>query len=136
MQAIYLLRATGTVEHILELTIGSIRAGQVAVTFRGRRASLYSNRPQTVIEVSGKCRLSSEKQMQDITDLNSGCAREELCWLRLRRLHEDRCEVLRKDEQHVRLYNESRLVIHLLPEACGWRIERFPQLNSSMRQSR
>lgn len=57
LQAVYLLRATGTVEHILELTIGAIRAGQVAVTFRGRRASLYSNRPPTVIEVSGKCRL-------------------------------------------------------------------------------
>jgi hypothetical protein len=57
LQAAYLLRATGTVEHILELTIGAIRAGQVAVTFRGRRASHYSNRPATVIEVSGKCRL-------------------------------------------------------------------------------
>lgn len=57
LQAVYLLRATGTVEHILELTIGGVRAGQVAVTFRGRRASHYSNRPASVIEVSGKCRL-------------------------------------------------------------------------------
>jgi hypothetical protein len=56
--------------------------------------------------------------MQDMTNLNGGITREELCWLRLRLLHEDRCEVLRKDEQHVRLCDESRLVIHLLPEAC------------------
>lgn len=57
LQAVYLLRATGTVEHILELTISAIRSGQVAVTFRGRRAKHFSNEPATVIEVSGKCRL-------------------------------------------------------------------------------
>lgn len=57
LQAVYLLRATGTVEHILELTISGIRSGQVTVTFRGRRAKHFSNQPPTVIEVSGKCRL-------------------------------------------------------------------------------
>ena len=57
LQAVYLLRATGTVEHILELTIGAVRAGQVAVTFRGRRASPYTYQKATIIEVSGKCRL-------------------------------------------------------------------------------
>lgn len=57
LQAVYLLRATGTVEHILDLTIGTVRAGQVAITFRGRRASPYTNQKATIIEVSGKCRL-------------------------------------------------------------------------------
>jgi len=55
--------------------------------------------------------------MQDTIDLNNGFTREEWCLLRLRRLHEDRCELIQKDQQHVRLYNESRLVIHMLPEA-------------------
>jgi hypothetical protein len=55
--------------------------------------------------------------MQEMTDLNGGFTRDELCWLRLRRLHEDRCDVILKDQQHVPLDNESRLVIHLLPEA-------------------
>ena len=57
LQAVYLLRATGTVEHILDLTIGVVRAGQVAITFRGRRASSYTNQQATIIEVSGKCHL-------------------------------------------------------------------------------
>ena len=57
LQAVYLLRAIGTLGHILDLTIGAVRAGQVSITFRGRRASSYTNQQATIIEVSGKCHL-------------------------------------------------------------------------------
>lgn len=61
--------------------------------------------------------------MQDTIDPNHGFTREEWCWLRFRHLHEDRCELIRKDGQHVRLYNETRLVIHLLPEASCFEMQ-------------
>lgn len=57
LQAIFLLKASGTVEHVLDLTIGAVRGGKAAVTFRGRRRPVYSNSPPTVIELSGNCTL-------------------------------------------------------------------------------
>ncbi|HUP81475.1 MAG TPA: toll/interleukin-1 receptor domain-containing protein, partial [Pirellula sp.] len=58
LQAVFLLKATGTVEHILELTIGPVKSGQVAIAFRGRRASMSSNQQPTVIDVTGNCKLN------------------------------------------------------------------------------
>ncbi|MBI2806636.1 MAG: toll/interleukin-1 receptor domain-containing protein [Planctomycetes bacterium] len=57
LQAVFLLKATGTVESILDLTIGPVRAGQVAVTFRGRRRSPYTGKEPIPVEVSGECKL-------------------------------------------------------------------------------
>jgi TIR domain-containing protein len=56
LQAVFLLKASGTVEHILDLTIGPVRGGKVAVTFRGRRRPEYSSE-STVIEISNSCPL-------------------------------------------------------------------------------
>ena len=57
LQAVFLLKATGTVEHILDLTIGPVRRSKVNVTFRGRRRSHYSKVEASVIEVSNNCPL-------------------------------------------------------------------------------
>jgi hypothetical protein len=57
LQATFLLKATGTVDHVLELAIGPVRAGTVSVTFRGRRRSRYTGQEPTLIEVSGTCSL-------------------------------------------------------------------------------
>ena len=56
--AIYYLKASGTVEHVIELKLGAVRAGKVAVAFRGRRRQCYSNVEPTVIEVNGQCSLA------------------------------------------------------------------------------
>jgi hypothetical protein len=55
--AIYYLKASGTVEHVVELKLGAVRAGKLAVAFRGRRRQYYSNADPTVIEVKGDCPL-------------------------------------------------------------------------------
>ena len=55
--AVYYLKASGTVEHVMELKFGTVRAGKVAVVFRGRRRQYYSNREPTVIEIKGQCPL-------------------------------------------------------------------------------
>ena len=56
--AVYYLKASGTVEHVIELKIGTVRAGKAAVEFRGRRRQCYSNVEPTVIEVKGQCSLA------------------------------------------------------------------------------
>lgn len=58
LQSIYMLKKTGTVEHVLELTIGRVSKDKVAVSFRGRCARQYSNQEPSVIEVSGDCPLA------------------------------------------------------------------------------
>lgn len=58
LHAIYLLKKTGTVEHVLELTVGAVSKGKAAVTFRGRCVRQYSNQEPTVISVAGECSLS------------------------------------------------------------------------------
>ena len=61
--AIYYLKASGTVEQVMELKFGTVRAGKVAVAFRGRRRQYYSNREPTVIEIKGQCPLETDKQV-------------------------------------------------------------------------
>lgn len=58
LHAIFLLKATGTVHHVLDLTIGPVRGGKAAVTFRGRRRQRYSNQESPLIELSGACPLT------------------------------------------------------------------------------
>jgi hypothetical protein len=57
LKAVFALKATGTVEHVIELTIGPVRGEKVAVAFKGRRARQYSNVDPEVIEVKGMCEL-------------------------------------------------------------------------------
>lgn len=57
LQAVFLLKATGTVDHVLTLNIGPVRAGKVAVSFRGLRRSPYSGKEPIQVEVSGDCNL-------------------------------------------------------------------------------
>jgi hypothetical protein len=55
--AIYLLKATHTVEHVEKLTIGAAAKGAVKVSFRGVRHNRYSNVDPAVIEWEGMCQL-------------------------------------------------------------------------------
>ncbi len=56
LQAVYKLKASGTVGHILELTFGAVRSGGLPVRFRGRRDRPGSDKP-TLFEISGVCPL-------------------------------------------------------------------------------
>lgn len=55
LAAVFLLKATGTVDHVIALDIGPVRSGRVAVSFRGRRRPQYSGQEPVPIEVSGDC---------------------------------------------------------------------------------
>jgi hypothetical protein len=57
LQAVFLLKASGTVQHVLDLTIGPVKQGKVSVRFRGRRPPRYSNAELTEIKVEGECLL-------------------------------------------------------------------------------
>lgn len=57
LQAIFLLKATGTVDHVLDLEIGPVRTGTVSVTFRGRRRTRYTGQEPPLIQLSGTCPL-------------------------------------------------------------------------------
>ena len=58
LKSIYLLKMTGTIEHVIDFKIGAVRGGQVTVTFRGRRPQHYSNVAPETIEINGKCSLT------------------------------------------------------------------------------
>ena len=57
LKALYLLKVTGTAEHVLELAIGAVKGGKVDVKFRGRCPRRASNVDAVAIEVSGACPL-------------------------------------------------------------------------------
>jgi|GEM_PF-1006116 len=57
LKAVFLLKAAGVVEHVLDLTIGTVRSGRVAIKFRGRRPAQYSGSDATTIELDGSCPL-------------------------------------------------------------------------------
>lgn len=58
LKSVFQLRVAGIVEHISELTLGTIKAGRIAVKFKGQRKSLYGATPEP-IEISGTCPLES-----------------------------------------------------------------------------
>jgi uncharacterized caspase-like protein len=58
LQAVFVLKASGTVEHVLELKLGTVRSNGIAVEFRGRRRQAYGNVPASTITVSGACPLA------------------------------------------------------------------------------
>ena len=57
LQAVFALKVTNTVEHILAFTLGPMVKGGVQVHFEGCRSQGYTNRSATVIHVAGKCPL-------------------------------------------------------------------------------
>lgn len=61
LAAVFFLKATRTVEHVLELKIGPVRHGSVSVSFRSRRPQRYSNVPPETIEIKGTCPLEQAK---------------------------------------------------------------------------
>jgi hypothetical protein len=56
--AVYYLKMSRTVEHILELKLGLIKGNVMSVKFRGQRKSSYINQEPTVIQFQGSCPLS------------------------------------------------------------------------------
>jgi uncharacterized caspase-like protein len=58
LKSIYLLKMTGTIEHVIDFKIGAVRGGQVPVAFRGRRPKHYSNVAPETIEIKGQCPLT------------------------------------------------------------------------------
>jgi hypothetical protein len=59
LAAVYYLKMSCTVEHILELKLGPIKNGVMPVLFRGRRKQDYINQIPAVIEVVGNCHLDA-----------------------------------------------------------------------------
>ena len=57
LQAIFLLKVSGTCEHILDLTLGPIRQNRLEVRFHGRRRKQYVNVDAAEIDVAGACPL-------------------------------------------------------------------------------
>jgi hypothetical protein len=57
LKSVFLMKITGTIEHVFELSFGAVRGGKVSVSFRGRRPQHYSNTPPQTIEVRGVCLL-------------------------------------------------------------------------------
>jgi hypothetical protein len=57
LAAVYQLKMSNTIEHILDFRLGLIKNRQLSVSFRGQRKNnVYSGNPH-VIEVKGKCKL-------------------------------------------------------------------------------
>ena len=58
LKSVYLLNATNTVAHILELKFGALRGGRMKVTFKGQRRERYSNEPAATIQIEDYCELN------------------------------------------------------------------------------
>jgi hypothetical protein len=59
LAAVYYLKMTCTVEHILELKLALTGSNSVSVQFRGQRKQFYANRQPAIIEVKGSCVLET-----------------------------------------------------------------------------
>lgn len=57
LAAVYHLKMSRTVEHILELKLGLIKDNVMSVQFRGQRKSFYINQEPAIIQVQGPCPL-------------------------------------------------------------------------------
>ena len=58
LKAVYLLKMTNTVEHVIDLRIGVVRGNKVKITFKGRRPRRYINEEATILALEGVCDLS------------------------------------------------------------------------------
>ena len=56
--AVFMLKASGTCEEILDLRLGPITAMSLEVQFRGRRRRQYVNADPVVLEIQGTCNLN------------------------------------------------------------------------------
>lgn len=56
LKAVFALKASGTVNHVVELKIGAVKVGCVPVSFVGRRKDAYG-RGDSTIEINGMCPL-------------------------------------------------------------------------------
>jgi hypothetical protein len=52
-----MMKASGAIEHVLELTIGPVRTGSVKVSFRSVCPERYENQETASIRLDGYCRL-------------------------------------------------------------------------------
>jgi hypothetical protein len=57
LRAMYFLRATGTIEDVLKLAIGTPKKGKVHVSFKGRCPKRASNVDPALVEFEGECPL-------------------------------------------------------------------------------
>jgi hypothetical protein len=57
LMMVFMLRATGVFERILELKLGPVADGAVHVRCRGKRRPIYTNRPGTEFTIEGNCPL-------------------------------------------------------------------------------
>jgi uncharacterized caspase-like protein len=57
LNSVFMLKMTGTVEHVLELSIGKVQGHKATIKFRGRRGQRYHDKAATTIEISGSCPL-------------------------------------------------------------------------------
>ena len=58
LKSVYLLKMSNTVEHVIDLKIGTVRGNKVKVTFKGRRPRRYSNEEPVTLALEGVCDLS------------------------------------------------------------------------------
>ncbi len=63
--AIFNLKTSGTVEHVLELTLGPRDGNMLHVKFRGRRHRQYQNVDPPIITVEGDCDLTAKPPLED-----------------------------------------------------------------------
>lgn len=56
--AVFYLKASNTVEQVLELSLGPVSGTRLPVIFRGQRKRVYTNSAPAVIEFKGDCDLS------------------------------------------------------------------------------
>jgi hypothetical protein len=59
LTAVYYLKMSYTIEHILELKLGPIKNNVMPVQFRGQRKQVSTNQSPTVIKVVGNCALEA-----------------------------------------------------------------------------
>lgn len=59
--AVYHLKATGTVEHIVELALGPVQDGKMRVRFRGERRRVYESVAPVAIQFDGMCCLETKQ---------------------------------------------------------------------------
>lgn len=55
--AVFHLKTSNTVEHILDLELGPIRGNRMHVRFRGQRHQVYTNEEPEIIVIDGECHL-------------------------------------------------------------------------------
>ena len=58
LMAIYYLKSSNTIEHVLEFSLGPVSGNILPVRFRGKRKQVYTNSAAQIIEVVGNCPLA------------------------------------------------------------------------------